>query len=159
MRTETIQLFKFNELSDSAKEKACEQYRSQGIEYHWHHESLQSIQAFCEHFGVNLKRWSVCTYRGIDYSTDAENMHFRGMKLRDFDREHMPTGYFLDCDLWMTFYDEFKRTGDAKGAFDSALYAGFKAWRDDMEWQESDEYIGEHLEANEYEFTEDGEIY
>jgi hypothetical protein len=159
MRTETINLYKFNELpTERAKERARDWWRS-ASDLAWSDESRESIQAFCAHFGVTLRDWSVGPYAPIDYSTDAENRHFRGHKLRDFTREHMPTGYCLDCDLWQTFYDEFKRAGDAKGAFESALDAGFKAWRADMEGQFEDEYVDKHLEINEYEFTEDGQIH
>jgi len=80
------------------------------------------------------------------------------VKLKSIDRDSMPTGYCLDCALWFTFFDEFKRTGSAKKAFDDAIYAGFKAWRDDMEYQLSDESIDESMTINEYEFYENGEM-
>ena len=158
MRTETIEIFKFNELTDQAKENARDWGR-EGLDFTWTDESRQSIRAFCDEFGVTLKDWSVGPYSPIDFSTNAENRHFRGRKLREFKRDAMPTGYCLDCDLWVTFCDEFKRTGDAKAAFDAALWAGFKAWRADMESQLEDDYIDEMLEINEYEFTEEGYIH
>jgi hypothetical protein len=106
---------------------------------------------------VTLKSWSVGPYAPFDFSTNAEQSHFRGRRLRDFNRDHMPTGYCLDCTLWMTFYDVFKRTGDAKQAFNDALWEGFKDWRDDMESQMEDEHIDELLTINDhYEFTEEG---
>jgi hypothetical protein len=155
MRTETRTIYTINELTDDAKERARDWYRH-GMEYHWSDESRESIEAFCKHFGVRLKDWSVGAFGPINYTTDAENRHFRGLRLRDFSRDHMPTGYCLDCDLWMTFYDQFKATGDAKAAFDAALWQAFKSWRNDMEHQHSDEYIDEHLSINEYEFDEQG---
>lgn len=159
MRTETLKIYKFQELpTEAAKERARDWFRTSS-DPAWSDESLQSIQAFCEHFGVTLRDWSVGAYAPFDYSTDAENRHFRSVKLRDIDRDAMPTGYCLDCDLWITFYDEFERTGDAKAAFEAALDAGFKAWRADMESQLEDEYIDEMLTINEYEFTEEGRIH
>lgn len=159
MRTETLNIYTFQELpTDAAKERARDWYRTSS-DPAWCDESRQSIQAFCEHFGVTLRDWSVGAYSPIDYSTNANNQHFRGVKLRDIDRYAMPTGYCLDCTLWQTMHDEFKRTGDAKAAFDAALYEGFKAWRADMESQLEDEYIDEVLAINEYEFTEDGRIH
>lgn len=155
MRTETRTIYTINELTDDAKERARDWYRH-GMEYHWSDESRESIEAFCKHFGVKLKDWEVGAFGSINYTTDAENRHFRGLRLRDFNREHMPTGYCLDCDLWMTFYDQFKATGDAKAAFDAALWEAFKSWRNDMEHQHSDEYIDENLSINEYEFDEQG---
>lgn len=159
MRTETINVYTFQELpTESAKERARDWWR-EGIDFAFSDESRQSIQAFCDEFGVRLKDWSVGAYAPINYTTDAENKHFRGRKLREFKRDAMPTGYCLDCDLWQTFCDEFKRTGDAKAAFEAALWEGFKAWRDDMEGQLEDDYIDECLEINEYEFDENGNIH
>jgi len=154
---EKTTVYKFDELSESAKNRAREDWR-ENIDVSWSTESLESIKAFCEAFNVTLKDWSIGAYCPLDYETNAENQHFRGVKLKSINRDSMPTGYCLDCDLWFTFYDEFKRTGDAKHAFNDALYAGFKAWRDDMEGQLSDESIDESLTINEYEFTEDGDM-
>ena len=156
MRTETITIYKFDELpTERAKERARDWWR-EGMDFSWGDESRDSIQVFCKHFGVTLKSWSVGPYAPFDFSTNAEQSHFRGRRLRDFNRDHMPTGYCLDCTLWMTFYDVFKRTGDAKQAFNDALWEGFKDWRNDMESQMEDEHIDEMLTINEYEFTEEG---
>jgi len=158
MRTETMTLYKFDELpSEQAKDRARERGRQWVSEDPaWGTENLESINAFCEFFGVKLKDWEVEAYSPFHFSTDAENRHFRGRKLRDFDRDHMPTGYCLDNNLWATFYDEFEKTGDAKTAFNEALHAGFKALRDDLEHQLDDESIDEFLTINEYEFDEYG---
>lgn len=157
MRTITVKLYTFEELNDAAKEKARDWWRGTGFEFAWSEESKQSINTFVDHFGAKLTEWDIGPYCPIDYTVKAENENFRGLKLKAFDREHMPTGYCLDNDLWMTFYDEFKRTGSAKKAFELAVDAGFKAWRDDMESQLTDDYIDDLLIANEYEFTEEGE--
>ena len=157
METETITLYTINELSEGARERALSDYRAR-IEYFWVDDTRESIEIFCDHFGVSLTRWHVDSCR-YDFDTDATNLHFRGVKLRDFKRDHMPAGYCLDCDLWQTFFDVFKKTGDAKGAFDAALNAGFAAWRDDMGSQESAEYIGETLHANGWRFFADGRAY
>jgi hypothetical protein len=101
--------------------------------------------------------YRVGAYCPVEWATDASNEHFRGRKLREFNRDHMPTGYCLDCALWMTFYDVFKATGDAKRAFKDAMQQGFIDWQNDLEFQDSDEYIDETIEANEYEFFENGE--
>lgn len=155
MKTRTIHIYSFAELSEEAKEKARNWWRN-GFEYAWHDESLASVKAFCEHFGVKLKEWSIGAYCPFEYSTDAENRNFRGIKLRDIDREFTPTGYCLDNCLWYAFYDEFKKTGDAKHAFNDALHAGFKAWQDDIEYQLSDEAADEAISINDYEFFETG---
>lgn len=159
MRTETItrDIYSFEELSDDAKEKARDWYR-EGIDLAWSDESRESIQAFCAAFNVRLTDWEIGPHCAYHYRTDATNANFRGLKLRDVNRDNMPTGYCLDCDLWMTFYDSFKKTGDALEAFRDALDAGFAAWQRDMEYQLSDEAVDESIQINGYEFTESGRL-
>ena len=158
MKTIELQLYKFDELSEDAQEYAISNYRNKG-QYHWIDEGIDSIKAFCDHFGVNLKNYSISPYAHSFIDTDAENYHFRGKKLKEFSRDHMPTGYCVDCDLWITFYDHFKKSGDALAAFNEAIQAGLKAIINDMEYQDSKEYISEHLIANEYDFLESGNRY
>jgi hypothetical protein len=158
MRTIAKTVYNFDELSDSAKKRACIDWRtSAAFQYAWDEESLQSIREFCDAFGVKLKNYSAETWGACYAHTDATNANFRGLKLRDVDRDNMPTGYCLDCDLWMTFYDEFKRTGSALKAFEEALGAAVRAWRDDREHQESDDHVADFLAMNEFEFTENGQ--
>lgn len=160
MRHLTIALFSIDELSDDAKARAIEWYRcSQGDDYAWHNESRASIEAFCSHFGVQLKDWSIGAFCPYYYSTDADNKNFRGFKLKDFKPDHAPTGYCLDFDIWGEFYKVFEAFGDAKEAFHRALDAGFKSWRADIEHSISDEYIYEHLFVSGYEFLEDGTVW
>lgn len=156
MRQETIvlDLYSFNELDDKAKERARDDYRMHS-DYPWHDDYRTSIEAFCKYFGVKLKEWSVDMFR-YDYRTDASNENFRGHKLREFTRDHMPTGFCADCELWMTFYDTFKQTGDAKEAFDDALRECFGSWCKDIEYYYSDEAIDETMDANGYEFLKTG---
>ena len=154
MKEILVKLYGFDELEEDAKEKARSWWREVS-DFAWGDESRASIYAFTNHFNILLKDWSVdsCTY---NYYAQATNANFRGMKLADFKRDHTPTGYILDCYLWETFYDTFKATGDAKQAFYDALDAGFKAWRDDMAWQLSDEAVDEALIINQYEFMGNG---
>lgn len=157
MRTIELTIYKFHELSESAKERARDWFRK-GYEPAWNQESRESIERFCEEFGARLTNWSIGAFSPVDYTVKFDNSNFRGRKLREFSRDFMPTGYCLDCSLWVTFYDVFKRTGDAKAAFDTALWQGFVDWKNDIEHQYSDEYVDECIEANEYEFTEGGDL-
>ena len=58
MRTETINIYKFDELTDDAKDKAWEWWRD-GIEYYWWNDAESSIKAFCDHFRVTIKDYSI----------------------------------------------------------------------------------------------------
>lgn len=157
MRTACKTVFFLSELSDSARERALETMRGWSDIYGWSDESLQSIRAFCDSFGVRLTEYSIGPWLQIEYKTDATNANFRGVKLRDINRDEMPTGYCLDCTLWQGFFDEFKRTGDSLHAFGVALDAAFNEWRNDWEDAYSDESLAELAEINEYEFYENGE--
>lgn len=159
METVQIDVFTFDELSDESKEKAREWWLNDYDTLEWSDEPRVSIEAFCDRFGVKLKEWEVRPYSSPSYSTDVENRHFRGVRLSQIDRDAMPTGYCLDATLWTTFHDHFKKTGDAKGAFDAALWEAFKAWRDDMEWQLSDECVDDYLITNGYRFLASGEFW
>ena len=159
MKTIELELFRFDELSEAAKELAISDYRNKGYPYDWIDEGIDSIKAFCDHFGVTLKDYSISPYSYSYIKTDAENSHFRGMKLKDFSRDYMPTGYCVDCDLWVTFYDYLKFHGDLFGAFKAGIDAGLQAIIKDMEYQDSNEHIAEMLTINNYDFLESGKLY
>ncbi len=161
MQTIQLEIFKFHELSEAAKATARDNWRErdQYLDFAWNDEALGSIKSFCEHFGARLTGWSVGAHLPYSYDVDAPHSLFRGLKVADVNRDQMPTGYCLDCTLWYTFHDEFKRTGCASKAFEAALDAAFKDWRSDMESQLEDDYIDEMLEINEYDFTADGKCW
>jgi hypothetical protein len=156
MQTIELTIYSFNELSEEAKDNA-RQWFLEGYEPVWTGESFDSIKTFAQHFGVKIVDYCVDQW-SYDYRTNHSNKNFRGLTLDVFDRDYMPTGYCLDCDLWMTFYDTFKQTGSAKKAFESAIDAGFKAWRDDIAYQYSKENIDETISINDYQFYENGRI-
>lgn len=158
MRTATIELYKFDELSDDAKDIARNWYL-QDIEYPWFHESIGSIKAFCDHFNVKIKDYSIGAFSPSYLTTDATNANFRCVKLKSINRDNMPTGYCLDCTLWQTFYDQFKRTGDALSAFNDAIDAAVDSIIKDAEYQYTNESVDEMLIINDYEFTIDGNIH
>ena len=158
MRTMSVSVYKFDELSDNAKSKAIERFRDGMDCTFWVHDGLDSIKKFCAEFNVKLTAWEVGAHYPISFKTDATNKNFRGLKLKDFDKEAMPTGYCVDSDLRYKFHDEFTQTGDALYAFNEAVEAGFRSIRADMEYQLTDEAITESIECNEYEFTEDGKL-
>ena len=157
MRVLTVEAFRFQDLEDEAKERAREWYRN-GLDYPWFSESIDSIRAFAKHFGVSLMDWEIGGGRNY-IKTDATNANFRGVRLDSINRDYMPTGYCLDADLWESFYDEFKKTGDAKHAFEQALEAALCAIQRDIEYQYSNEAVDESLRFNEYEFNSNGSIF
>jgi hypothetical protein len=54
--------------------------------------------------------------------------------------------------------EEFTKTGDAFYAYQQAIESALADIASDVEYQYSAEALTEMIEANEYEFTEDGKI-
>ena len=156
---QTINTYKFTELSEDAQQKAREEYRQNGFEYHWQEESHESLNAFCALFGVKVKDWSIGTWGHSYIKTDAENSHFRGWNKTKVNAiPEFLTGYCRDCAFIEEFKKEFEKTGDALQSFNNAIGAGLSDLIKDMEWQESDECIAEFLTANDYQFLENGRM-
>lgn len=157
MRTIEKTIYKFDELDDREKERAREWYRS-GLEYPWWDEVQSSLKSFCDEFGVSVLDYSIGDSRRAFIKTDASPSNFRGLKLSQFDREAMPTGFCFDCSLRYSFADEWKRTGDSFYAFGIALESFLREVESDVEYQYSDEAVEESIEANQYEFDEAGHL-
>lgn len=155
MRTIETTIYTFNELSESAKQTAIEKQRYYA-EYPWTSDCLNSINSFCDEFSVKVTDCYLSDCYRASISTDATPSRFRGVTLKGFDREAMPTGFCFDCDLRYTFHDEFKKTGNAYAAFEAAIEQFLQSVKRDIEWHSSDEAIIEHIEINGYEFTENG---
>lgn len=163
MRTITTTLYYFDELpTEKAKENARSWWRDNSDkDYDFTTEKLASVDAFAEYFGARVASYwfssNISETKIAIVGVDADS--FLGIDTYITDRDHMPTGYYLDCDLWQTFYDEVREHGDPLLAFNRSILAAKKAIAEDVEHQESDEYIDEVLTINEYEFTEDGKLY
>lgn len=73
MRTETIKLYKFDELSDEAKERALRDYQDQeDTGTSWQEENFDSIVKGCEHFGFKLNNYSFSYYNASFATFDLE---------------------------------------------------------------------------------------
>lgn len=153
MRQQTIDIYTFEELSDDAKNKAREWFRDGS--YAWCDESAESINHFCNALHVKLINYDVDSFR-FDYITNVANDTFRGLTYRQAEKMRLSDGYCIGEMMQTAFIGAFKERG-ALDAFNYALTIGFQAWRDDLHFQETDEYIDETIIINDYEFTIDGE--
>jgi hypothetical protein len=159
MRIVEEKVYQFEELEDEAKEKARDWWR-EVADYPFYDENIKAIKEFCAHFGVTLKDWSIGG-RGEYLKTNAENHHFRGFTMEDAKKLAL-MGYFpksgtwLDCSMIESFFEDFKKTGDALYSFKQALESALIDINRDIEAHYSDETIEEMMEVNDYEFDEDG---
>jgi len=77
------------------------------------------------------------------------------------DTEMTMTGYYMDNVLLDPIYDFLKGNVniDFEDLLESCVYAWGKACQADCYYQQTPEYIKETIEANDYDFTIEGEIY
>lgn len=72
------------------------------------------------------------------------------------------TGYCMDADI-LEPIRQFLKNPEKNTTLEDIISNCVNAWEKsaaaDCEWQESDEYLKEHCEANGYEFTEEGDVY
>ena len=59
MRTETVTLYKFSELTATAKARAVRDYGTSGEGYHFADEAMASIEALAAHFSGRVSDWSI----------------------------------------------------------------------------------------------------
>lgn len=157
MEIKKIAVFTYAELSESSKSRAKANFLAYD-DYPWFDDALASIKAFVRHFHGDILDYSLGggVYRSY-VKTTLDPSFFRGNKLKDIDRDYMPTGYILDCTLWTTMHDEWKRSGDPFYSFQQAIEAALSDIASDVEYHYSDEYVEEMMDINDYKFTENGE--
>jgi hypothetical protein len=64
MREETFKIYKYQELSDAAKDNAHQKFIERDYrEYHWVDESLESLKAFLAWLGLKITDYSICPYQ------------------------------------------------------------------------------------------------
>lgn len=206
MRTIRIKLYKFNELSKDAKEKAINDWRNSD-NYFYFQEIEESVKSVIELFNLKTGRTlddirtshiddCILELKGVrlykylinNYSNDLFKPKYikliNGIKTgKQFifkvhkDHKGEPytqiysknfvsdcctlTGICYDNDILQPVYDFLKKP-ESNTTFEDLIKdienAISKCYRDTEEWINSDEYIIETIEANEYEFTQDGKL-
>ena len=160
METVEINIYTYDELSDSAQTKVREWYLS-SFDYPWFDEAIGSLKGFCAHFGVSVKDYEISPYSYSWVKTDANNSNFRGFTLKEAQKleDKDLTGYCFDYSLTGHFYKVFKETGDSLYAFNQSVKNWIKDVIKDMEYHESEEAMKETIEANDYRFEESGRLF
>lgn len=178
--TVTTTVYKYDELDDKAKAKARDWYRSCGDCYHWGEESLASLKAFAEWFGLKIRDYSLGgsdnrhnhVKWGFDRSDDWMCLEdLRLWKYLNNNPHHLPkldgscpfTGYCMDESLLDPIRKFMKRPtiNNAGTSWIDILKQCVDKFVVDycseVDYAYSDEAIAENIEANEYEFTKEGD--
>ena len=178
METKTYTVYKFEELSEEAKEKAIEHFRDNVVDFPWSDEYIEGMKAFAEFFNISLGRWSVGG-RGecVPFELSEEMEALSGRKLKRYLKEnylerknkhgHKPldgqcffTGFCGDEDLLDPMRKFFKYPGkiEAKELFEDCFNAWIKAYNADRDYQYTDKSIIETIQENDYDFLENGKL-
>ena len=174
MRQSAIDVYKFSELSETAQDCA-KQWHASG-EWCWESEALASIKALAAHFGGRMSGWSIdyanCSYSSAQFDFDEPQPGYAEIKrgllaLGEFNPETLKglgdcklTGYCMD----ESAIDGFRLAFHAgERDLGELMEAAFRSWLKDCQADYASQYenaeFADHCEANEYEFTANGEIW
>lgn len=78
MRKETIEVYKFEELSEEAKEKAYENFLNSDKEYFWMDENLESLKEGLDYFGFHLADYSIDYFNATNAYLKIDSQHYDG---------------------------------------------------------------------------------
>jgi hypothetical protein len=168
MKTIEIQLFKFNELSEAAKEKALEKLWDLNVDHDWWndtYEDAKSIGLKITSFDLDRNRHAngefifeakdvidaILSNHGENCETykTAENFKSQLFPLLEKELELEERDYDLEGEI-----------ADLEDEFLKSLLEDYSIiLQKEQEYLTSEEAIKECIEANDYDFTEDGEIY
>ena len=175
MKTVSIDLYKFSELSDKSKQTAVDNWISGEEEYPWYKENADSLESFCEFFSLSSLKYEYgsCSYSSASAVIDNDQVaELCGVRLWKYLQNNYNlkkllagdcpfTGYCLDeclLDPLRTFID---RPSDVifQSLIDECLNSWVEAVVNDLESYYSRGSAQENIEMNEYDFLENGEIY
>ena len=171
MRQETINIYTFEELDDKAKQKAIDHFRNT-CDYHWSSEWRDSLNEFEKTFPIKINDWSVGAhdYSHIRFSFTGEHEDMKGIRLFKYIANNYAhilskdcpfTGYCGDESLLDPIRQFMKRPDKDLSFYDlmkDCLDHWVSEYQGDMESQLEDEYISDFIQANGYEFLENGDM-
>ena len=151
MRTETVTIYSYSELSEEAKERA---YKEWTPDYAFDSDNRRTLDAFCDAFGIEVTGYEYDAYRyeyrwSAGKEEEGEERIRRGISLFE------PTGFYLDD----VILGPAKQPTDGKvfgDIIEECLTAFFSACCQDVEYTESQDYFADYAENNNLEFYENG---
>ena len=181
MREMTVTVYSFNELSEAAQERALNDFRYTDVEFNWYEDTFDTIRAAGKLIGLDIGQihfdaYSYCTFDAdYEYVRGAAKAVRKGFSwaddlckvakdLQDLQKRHF---YSLSCAVTkgrsMNYYRCFRFGEDYECDDLGDILDDFAHWarillRDEYKYLTSDEAVKEAIEANEYEFTEDGKL-
>jgi hypothetical protein len=175
MRTETIKIYSFDELSAEAKENAIEGSRTINVDWDWYDPTCEGMKEV----GIEIDSFDIY-YRNISITIE-DSEHTANKVIEDFgekmeivkiskqfikDRDALIkrlgegndiAGYSVKEEFIYEYNEEIEYLEEE---YRKEVAEEIFTWlRDDYEYLQTDEAVAETLISNDYEFTKDGTIY
>lgn len=155
MRTETITIYSYSELSEEAKATA---YKAREPDYAFEADNRRTLDAFCTAFGIEVTEYVYNSYCH-SFRWRAKNEGDEEITDNEYIRHCLslfePTGYYLD----ETILGPAKQPTGGKDFGDvvnECMTAFFEACSEDVKYTRSQEYFADFAENNNFEFYENG---
>ncbi len=173
MRIEKTKLYPFDELSEDAKEKAVQDLCNINVDYEWYESTYEdAVQVKLNLLAFDLDGGGDCRGEFIEYAKDTadaiiENHGRMGETyktaiefIEDSAKLYMIYPVKLDDDGEdENEYDREKEQAELDGEFLKSILEDYRIiLQKEYEHLTSETGIIETIEANEYEFTEDGKL-
>jgi hypothetical protein len=184
MRTEQVKIYKFEELSDEAKEKAIEEFRGTNLDSDWWdfiYEDARNVDLKITGFDTGRGNRINIEFYGLAKDTAESILREHGDDTETYKlaKEFIKTNNFLQNTIEVytelleetelgyeqeRYAENLKFHDDKMGSLSDEFLKDLgeeclSILKDEAEYLQSDEAIIETIEANEYEFLQDGERY
>lgn len=175
MKTIEVNLYQFEELSNEAKENAIEKNRIMNVEHDWWdctYESMKEVGVKINSFDIYYRNINITIEDSEHTASKTIEYYGEGMEvvkiskrfIADRDALIKKLGEGNDIDGYSVkeeFIDEYDEEIEyLEEEYRKEMAEEILTWlRDEYEYLQTDEAVAETLIANDYEFTEEGEIY
>jgi hypothetical protein len=157
IKTTEIKVYKFDELTDEQKQKAIEKLCDINVDFEW----WQSVYMDAENIGLkitgfDIDRGSYCTVELFD---DLHTVILSIIREHGEDCETYKTAKEFEARLIFNEDNEIENLDELEDEFLHSIGEDYRIiLQHEYEYQTSEAAIIETIEANEYEFDEDGNI-
>ena len=169
MKTIEIKLYKFSELSDEAKEKAINDWLSNGIDSQWYESIYEDAKnAGLEINSLDIDRASYCKGEFINSAEETAKLILSShgemcetfKTAQNFLSEYLPKKEAFENGNDGFYYKDETDGDEICEDFLNSLLEDYRIiLSNEYDYQTSAEQISECLISNDYDFTENGEMY
>lgn len=171
MKTVTINTYQFSELSEQAKEKALQGLSTINVDFEWWdntYEDAANIGLKLTSFDLDRNRHAdgAFTLSAAEVAQNIINEHGEGCSTyktaQKFLEDHNPVfaAYMDEENELFESYEAEEKLSDIEQDFLVSLLEDYSIiLQNEYEYRISRKAVIEAIEANEYDFTEDGKLY